>query len=215
MNNAQTFVSYDATEEKLNVITHGVGCLMAIIASITLLAQSINYPLTQWLSLWVYSASLILMLASSTLYHWSKTEQKRHWYKKLDHIAIYYLIAGTYTPFLSINIPTTKAHYLLIALWIIAAIGTIFKLGFAHRFEKISLIAYLLMGWFAVLMIDDMQRYLPSGCLKLLVIGGLAYTIGAIFYALKRIKYTHVIWHFFVLLGAGAHFLAVFLYAKP
>ncbi|WP_343595343.1 hemolysin III family protein [Acinetobacter sp.] len=212
---ATTLASYDATEEKLNVLTHGLGCLIAVVASIFLLAQSISLPLGQWLSLWVYGVSLILMLASSTLYHWSKTEQKRHWYKKLDHIAIYYLIAGTYTPFLSINIPTAKAHYLLIALWSIAAIGTIFKLGFAHRFEKVSLIAYLLMGWFAVLMIDDMQRYLASDCLKLLVIGGLAYTIGAIFYALKKIKYTHVIWHVFVLIGAAAHFLAVFLYAKP
>lgn len=215
MKTTTTLASYDATEEKLNVLTHGLGCLIAVVASIFLLAQSISLPLGQWLSLWVYGASLILMLASSTLYHWSKTEQKRHWYKKLDHIAIYYLIAGTYTPFLSINIPTAKAHYLLIALWSIAAIGTIFKLGFAHRFEKVSLIAYLLMGWFAVLMIDDMQRYLASGCLKLLVIGGLAYTIGAIFYALKKIKYTHVIWHVFVLIGAAAHFLAVFLYAKP
>ncbi|MEB3753665.1 PAQR family membrane homeostasis protein TrhA [Acinetobacter sp. MD2(2019)] len=205
-------ISYDATEEHLNVISHGFGALIALIASIVLLTQTAQLALPQWLGIWVYCASLILMLSSSTLYHWSKTEQKRHWYKKLDHIAIYYLIAGTYTPFLSIQIPTAKAHYLLIALWLIAAIGTIFKLGFAHRFGKFSLAAYLLMGWFAILMMDDMRHYLATGCLRLLVIGGLFYSIGAIFYALKNIRYTHAIWHIFVLLGAGAHFLAIFWY---
>ena len=139
-------------------------------------------------------------------------KKKRQWYKKLDHTAIYYLIAGTYTPFLAIAIPTAKAHYLLIALWVIAAIGTLFKLIFIHRFEKISLIAYLVMGWLAVLVMDDMQQYLKPEALKLLVIGGLAYTIGALFYALKRVRYTHAIWHIFVLVGAGSHFLAIYLY---
>ncbi|MEB3767991.1 PAQR family membrane homeostasis protein TrhA [Acinetobacter sp. MD2] len=210
MENHALPISYDATEEKLNVFTHGLGAIIAVIASIMLLVKTAQFPTFTWLSLWIYSASLILMLASSTLYHAAKTEKKRHWYKKLDHIAIYYLIAGTYTPLLVIQIPTTKAHYLLIALWAIAAIGTIFKLGLVHRFEKLSLIAYLIMGWFAILMIDDMQRYLSSACLKLLVIGGLAYTLGAVFYALKSVKYSHAIWHIFVLLGAGAHFLAIY-----
>ena len=106
----------------------------------------------------------------------------------------------------------TKAHYLLIALWIIAIIGTLFKLVFIHRFQKISLAAYLLMGWLAVLVIDDMQRYLSSNALWFLVAGGLAYTIGTLFYALKKVKYTHAIWHLFVLLGAGLHFLAIYYY---
>ncbi|MGE8551336.1 MAG: PAQR family membrane homeostasis protein TrhA, partial [Acinetobacter calcoaceticus] len=136
----------------------------------------------------------------------------RYWYKKLDHTAIYYLIAGTYTPFLSIAIPTTKAHYLLIALWAIAAIGTLFKLVFIHRFQKISLLAYILMGWLAVFVMDDMRTYLSKDALIFLIIGGLAYTVGALFYALKKVRYTHAIWHIFVLLGAGAHFLAIYWY---
>ncbi|MBV7619412.1 hemolysin III family protein, partial [Escherichia coli] len=101
--------------------------------------------------------------------------------------AIYYLIAGTYTPFLSIAIPTAKAQYLLIALWIIALIGTVFKLVFINRFQKISLIAYLVMGWLALLVIDDMQRFLSPPALTFLLIGGISYTIGALFYALKRV----------------------------
>ncbi|MFX6610636.1 hemolysin III family protein, partial [Acinetobacter baumannii] len=128
------------------------------------------------------------------------------------HTAIYYLIAGTYTPFLSIAIPTQKAHILLIALWSIAAIGTLFKLVFIHRFQKISLLAYVLMGWLAVFVMDDMRTYLSKDTLMLLITGGLAYTVGALFYALKKVRYTHAIWHIFVLLGAGAHFLAIYWY---
>ncbi|MHA3057555.1 PAQR family membrane homeostasis protein TrhA [Acinetobacter sp. ANC 4641] len=205
--------NYDSSEEHFNVLTHGIGAVIALIASVLLLYKSAFLSMDKWFSLWIYAFSLILMLTCSTLYHWAKTEAKRHWYKKLDHTAIYYLIAGTYTPFLYLNIPTAKAHYLLIALWGIAAIGTVFKLCLAHRFNKLSLIAYLLMGWFAVLMMDDMQHYLPHGCLTLLITGGLAYTVGALFYALKKVRYTHVIWHIFVLIGAGSHFLAVYLYA--
>lgn len=205
--------NYDSSEEHLNVLTHGAGAVIAILASTLLLYKSAFLSMDKWFSLWIYAFSLILMLVCSTLYHWAKTAAKRHWYKKLDHTAIYYLIAGTYTPFLYLNIPTAKAHYLLIALWTIAAIGTVFKLCLAHRFNKVSLIAYLLMGWFAVLMMDDMQRYLPHGCLMLLITGGLAYTVGALFYALKKVRYTHAIWHIFVLIGAGSHFLAVYLYA--
>ena len=122
------------------------------------------------------------------------------------------MIAGTYTPFLSIAIPTEKAHNLLIALWVIALLGTLFKLIFIHRFQKVSLIAYLVMGWLAVLLVNDMQRYLSSDALFWLVFGGLAYTVGALFYALKRVRYTHAIWHVFVLIGAGSHFLAIYLY---
>jgi hemolysin III len=156
--------------------------------------------------------SLILLFAASSLYHYAESPQRRGWYKKLDHTAIYYLIAGTYTPFLSIALPTAKAQYLLIALWVIAVIGTLFKLVFIHRFQKISLIAYLVMGWLALLVMDDMQRFLSDQALTYLIIGGVAYTIGALFYALKRVRYTHAIWHVFVLIGAGSHFLAICLY---
>jgi hemolysin III len=155
---------------------------------------------------------MVLLFSASMLYHMATAADRRYFYKKLDHTAIYYLIAGTYTPFLSIAIPTPKAQYLLIALWIIALIGTLFKLVFINRFHKISLIAYLVMGWLAVLVMDDMQAYLSSQALTFLLIGGLAYTVGALFYALKRVRYTHAIWHVFVLIGAGAHFLSIYLY---
>ncbi|EXB25290.1 MULTISPECIES: PAQR family membrane homeostasis protein TrhA [Acinetobacter] len=210
--NSKTLLDYDPKEELINAYSHGLGAVLALIASIFLIVKGHALPLGQWMSLWVYGFSLVLLLSSSMLYHFAVDERKRYWYKKLDHTAIYYLIAGTYTPFLSIAIPTAKAHYLLIALWIIALIGTLFKLVFIHRFQKISLAAYLLMGWLAILVMDDMQRYLSKDAIQLLIAGGLAYTIGTLFYALKKVRYTHAIWHVFVLLGAGLHFLAIYCY---
>ena len=205
-------LDYDPQEELINAYSHGLGAVLALIAAIFLIVKGYGLALGQWISLWVYGLSLVLLLSSSMLYHFAQDERKRYWYKKLDHTAIYYLIAGTYTPFLSIGIPTAKAHYLLIGLWIIALIGTLFKLVFIHRFQKISLAAYLVMGWLAVLVMDDMQRYLSKDAIQLLIAGGLAYTVGTLFYALKNVRYTHAIWHVFVLLGAGLHFLAIYCY---
>ena len=209
---ADLIKNYDPKEENLNVWSHAIGAGLALIASILMLIKGSHLPMLEWLGLWVYGLSMVLLFSASTLYHMSKTEQRRFWYKKLDHTAIYYLIAGTYTPFLAIALPTDKAKMLLVALWIIALIGTAFKLIFIHRFQKISLIAYLVMGWLALLVMDDMQQFLSQECLTLLIAGGLAYTVGALFYALKRVRYTHAIWHFFVLLGAGLQFLAIYLY---
>ena len=205
-------LDYDPQEELINAYSHGLGAVLAFIAVIFLIVKGYGLPLGQWISLWVYGLSLVLLLSSSMLYHFAQDERKRYWYKKLDHTAIYYLIAGTYTPFLSIAIPTAKAHHLLIALWVIALIETLFKLVFIHRFQKVSLAAYLVMGWLAVLVMDDMQRYLSKDAIQLLIAGGLAYTVGTLFYALKNVRYTHAIWHVFVLLGAGLHFLAIYCY---
>jgi len=209
---APPVVNYDPVEERINFISHAIGAALALIAGILLIIKGSYLETAQWIGLWVYALSLFLLFAASSLYHFAESPELRGWYKKLDHTAIYYLIAGTYTPFLSIALPTQKAHYLLIALWVIALIGTLFKLVFIHRFEKISLIAYLLMGWLAVLVMDDMQRFLSKPALTFLIIGGLSYTIGALFYALKKVRYTHAIWHIFVLIGAGSHFLSIYLY---
>ena len=210
--NANFLTNYDPKEELINAYSHGIGAALALIASVFLIIKGYGLPFGQWMSLWVYGFSLVLLLSSSMLYHFPQDGMKPYWYKKLDHTAIYYLIAGTYTPFLSIAIPTAKAHYLLIALWIIALIGTVFKLILIHRFQKVSLAAYIIMGWLAVLVMDDMQRYLSKEAIQLLIAGGLAYTVGTLFYALKKVRYTHAIWHVFVLIGAGLHFLAIYCY---
>ncbi|WP_445116656.1 PAQR family membrane homeostasis protein TrhA [Acinetobacter sp. WZC-1] len=204
--------SYDPLEEQINAYSHACGAVLAVIGTIFMLIKGNGLPSWQFTGLVIYGLSMIMLFTSSAIYHFAVDPAKRNWYKKLDHTAIYYLIAGTYTPFLAIAIPTAKAHGLLIALWVIAAIGTLFKLVFIHRFQKISLLAYLIMGWLALLVMDDMQRFLRPEAIQLLIVGGLAYTIGALFYALKRVRYTHAIWHIFVLIGAGSHFLAIYLY---
>ena len=209
---ADLIKNYDPKEENLNIWSHALGAILAVIGCILMLMKASYLSFGPWLGLLVYGLSMILLFSASTLYHMAKTQERRFWYKKLDHTAIYYLIAGTYTPFLAIALPTDKAKVLLVALWMIALVGTAFKLIFIHRFQKVSLVAYLTMGWLALLVMDDMQRYLSVECLRLLIAGGLAYTVGALFYALKRVRYTHAIWHFFVLLGAGLQFLAIYLY---
>lgn len=212
INNAPLVPDYDPLEERLNFLSHGAGAALALIAGIFLIIKGAYLPAGQWFGLWVYVLSMVLLFSASALYHMAVTADRRYFYKKLDHTAIYYLIAGTYTPFLSIALPTAKAHYLLIALWVIAIIGTLFKLIFIHSFQKISLFAYLAMGWLALLVIDDMQRFLSAQALTWLIAGGISYTVGALFYALKRVRYAHAIWHIFVLIGAGSHFLAIYLY---
>jgi hemolysin III len=212
INNAPLVPDYDPLEERLNFLSHGAGAALALIAGIFLIIKGAYLPAGQWFGLWVYALSMVLLFSASALYHMAVTADRRYFYKKLDHTAIYYLIAGTYTPFLSIALPTAKAHYLLIALWVIAIIGTLFKLIFIHSFQKISLFAYLAMGWLALLVIDDMQRFLSAQALTFLIAGGISYTVGALFYALKKVRYAHAIWHLFVLIGAGLHFLAIYLY---
>ncbi|MEG0483363.1 MAG: hemolysin III family protein, partial [Acinetobacter sp.] len=138
MSTDQLIHIYAPLEERINALSHAFGAILAAIATIFMLIKGSYLNDWQFFGLVIYGLSMILLFASSAVYHFSVDEKKRQWYKKLDHTAIYYLIAGTYTPFLAIAIPTAKAHYLLIALWLIAAIGTLFKLIFIHRFEKIS-----------------------------------------------------------------------------
>ena len=134
MSNAPLLQDYDAIEERINYISHGVGAALSVIAGILLVIKGSYLSTGQWIGLWVYALSMILLFSASMLYHMATTADRRYFYKKIDHTAIYYLIAGTYTPFLAIAIPTAKAQYLLIALWIIAVLGTLFKFIFINFF---------------------------------------------------------------------------------
>jgi hemolysin III len=207
----QDIVDYHPHEERLNALTHGLAAFAAVIATVLLCIEAYALSLGAGFTMLVYGLSMVLLFSASTLYHGATTMEHRAWLKKLDHTAIYYLIAGTYTPFLALYIPTPKAKTLLVALWSIAFLGTLFKLYFIERFKALSLIAYLAMGWLAVLVIDDMRTYLNTLSLQLLILGGIFYTVGTIFYAMKKYTYTHVIWHLFVILGALAHFFAIWV----
>ncbi|PRD15628.1 PAQR family membrane homeostasis protein TrhA [Pantoea coffeiphila] len=205
---------YSLAEEIANSISHGVGCLFGIIGLVLLLTQAIEsragaLAITSYS---LYGGSMILLFLASTLYHAIPHQRAKYWLKKLDHSAIYLLIAGTYTPFLLVGLKSSLAHGLMVVIWSLALAGIVFKLAFAHRFEALSLVTYLLMGWLSLIVIYQMVTKLPAGSVWLLAAGGVIYSLGVIFYVAKRIPYNHAIWHGFVLGGSLCHFFAIYLY---
>ncbi|XID74428.1 hemolysin III family protein [Alkanindiges sp. WGS2144] len=216
MNQPDLHIAYDSKEERINALTHALGALLALIAGILLLKKGLGSLTTaQSTGLIIYSLSMVILFLASTLYHGIQSAKARTFLKQLDHSAIYLLIAGTYTPFLTISLHGLKAQILLWTLWGLAALGIVFKLFFIHQFPRVSLAAYLIMGWLALLVLPDIYHALPRAGLYWLIAGGLSYTLGTVFYAAKRYPYTHAIWHLFVLMGAACHCLAIYFYVLP
>lgn len=213
-NNTLLAKGYSLAEEIANSISHGVGCLLGIIGLVLLLDQAIDARASALAitSYSVYGGSMILLFLASTLYHAIPHPRAKYWLKKLDHCAIYLLIAGTYTPFLLVGLKSPLAHWLMVVIWSLALIGVVFKLLFAHRFEAMSLITYMLMGWLSLIVIYQLAMTLSAGGVWLLAAGGIIYSLGVIFYASNRIPYNHAIWHGFVLGGSLCHFMAIYFY---
>jgi hemolysin III len=199
-------------EERLNALTHGVGALMGIAALVLLVV--FNTGKTDWslFSVIVYGLSIIILFSSSTLYHAVQSEKQKHYFRIIDHISIYLLIAGTYTPVALIALEQSKGWPIFWVVWGIAFLGLVLKIFFTGRFEIFSVMLYLIMGWLIVMDFTTLSEYIGSDGTLLLFAGGLFYTLGIIFYAVHRIPYNHVIWHLFVLGGAICHFLLVFFY---
>ncbi|CRG52420.1 PAQR family membrane homeostasis protein TrhA [Yersinia wautersii] len=206
--------AYPWAEELVNSISHGIGVVFGIVGLVLLLVQAVNSGAdTKALTSYsLYGGSIILLFLASTLYHAIPHRRAKLWLQKVDHCAIYILIAGTYTPFLLVGLDSPLARGLMAVIWGLALIGVIFKLAFAHRFEVLSLVTYLTMGWLSLIVIYQLAVKLEIGGLALLAIGGLLYTVGVIFYASKRIRFGHAIWHGFVLGGSVCHFMAIYLY---
>lgn len=206
---------YCPKEELFNIITHIAGVIFAIVALVFMIIKalkpSIDLSATQITSICIFGSTLILMFLGSTLYHAFSNTPAKFALKRLDHSAIFALIAGTYSPILLIGIGTTQAWILFWILWTIAFFGIIMKLFFVNRFKKLSLILYLGMGWLSVLIIKDLY-FTNKDALLWIAIGGLLYTIGTIFYVAKRYKYTHAIWHMFVLSAAICQTCAIWFY---
>ncbi|MBP2847204.1 hemolysin III family protein [Dickeya oryzae] len=205
---------YTLAEEIANSISHGIGCVFGIVGLVLLLVQAVNNSATSLAitSYSLYGGSLILLFLASTLYHAIPHQRAKRWLQIFDHCAIYLLIAGTYTPFLLVGLDSPLARGLMIAIWSLALLGVIFKLAFAHRFEVLSLITYLVMGWLSLIVVYQLAMKLSIGGVTLLAIGGAIYTLGVVFYVCKRIPFNHAIWHGFVLGGSVCHFLAIYLY---
>ncbi|MDD5359351.1 MAG: hemolysin III family protein [Sulfurovaceae bacterium] len=206
---------YGPKEELLNILTHIIGIIFAIVALVFMIIKAletdINLNGAQIASVCIFGSTLILMFLGSTLYHSFSNTPAKFALKRLDHSAIFALIAGTYSPILLIGIGTTQAWVLFWILWTIALFGIIMKLFFVDKFKKLSLILYLGMGWLSVLIIKDLY-FTNKNALLWIAIGGLLYTIGTIFYVAKRYKYTHAIWHIFVLSAAICQTCAIWFY---
>ncbi|MCW7554260.1 hemolysin III family protein [Endozoicomonas gorgoniicola] len=208
--------AYSLGEEIANSVTHGIGAMLSV-AGLTLLVTyaAIQGDIWRVVSFSIYGGSMILLFLMSTLYHSFQNEKVKQVFKLLDHCAIYLLIAGTYTPFLLVTLRGTTGWILFAIIWLLAFTGIIFKLAFRHRFKKLSLLTYVAMGWLALFVGQELARSLSAGGMAWLISGGLAYTLGVIFYVWKKLPYNHAIWHLFVLAGSLCHYTTIFVYVLP
>ena len=197
-------------EKKLNFITHGVGLVLSVIGLFYLVEKSILYPKSfNLISSLVYGISLIVMYTSSTLYHYYIDSRYSRILQKIDHISIYLLIAGSYTPGLLLKLKYSLGFEILIIIWLLAFVGIIHKIFFFNYLKKASLIIYLFMGWLIVIDFNAVLESFSSNSIFFMVLGGLLYTIGTFFYSLDKLKYNHVIWHLFVLGGSACHYILI------
>ena len=207
---------YSIGEEIAHAVTHGVGIPLSIAGLVLLVTFSALYG-NAWhvVSSAIYGSTLVLLYTASTLYHGIPHERAKPILQKLDHAAIFLLIAGTYTPFTLVTLNGAWGWTLFGMVWGLAIIGTWIELWGSKRLQRWSLALYLLMGWLVVIAFKPLVGNLASGGLAFLVGGGLAYTLGAAFYAWERLQWNHAIWHLFVLAGSVLHFMAVFFYVIP
>jgi hemolysin III len=202
---------YSTTEEKLNVLSHGFGLVLSVIAFPFLILKSIEFTgFWKPISFIIYGLSLIILYAASTFYHAAKNPKKRRRLNIFDHSAIYVLIAGSYSPFCIVGLDSNLGWYMFLFVWLFALTGVVLKLFFTGRFDKISTAMYLLMGWQVLFFIKPLMQSLTPEGLQFLIVGGVFYSIGAILYSIKKIPYNHFIFHVFVLLGSLSHFIAIY-----
>lgn len=201
------------SEEIANALTHAIGIILCIIGAIALLIKAYpSHDLWQIYTAYIFSGSLLLLYLASTLYHAFSNPKLKGLFQVIDHSAIFVLIAGTYTPFLLVGLRDEIHISFIIIMWSIAALGIIYKLFIIKKYKLVSTLIYLAMGWMALVKIGTFYRYLPVQALIWILVGGLFYSIGTIFYSKENIPYHHAIWHLFVLCGSVSHFIAIYLY---
>jgi hemolysin III len=207
---------YSPIEEKINIISHAVGFILSIIALVLLVRHATRHgDVWHIVSFSIFGASLIILYAASSFYHSAKKSELRNRLNIIDHASIYVLIAGTYTPFTLVTLKGTIGWVIFGISWGLALTGIILKLFFTGKYNLMSTIMYVLMGWVIVFAIKPLMNNLPLEGLRWLVAGGISYTIGAILYGIKKIKFNHAIFHMFVLMGSFCHFMSVFFYVLP
>ncbi len=206
---------YSLGEEIANSVTHGVGGLLAL-GGLAVLTTFAALRGSAWhvVTCSVFGATLVLLYTVSTLYHGIQHPRAKAVFRVLDHSAIFLLIAGTYTPFTLVNLRGAWGWSLFGVVWGLAVLGIVFQIGMLRR-PVTSVLLYLAMGWTVLIAVKPLLGSMAAGGLALLVSGGLAYTVGVVFYAWRRLPYGHAVWHLFVLAGSALHFLAVLFYVVP
>ena len=204
--------------EKLNSITHLVGAVLALVGFGVLLTISIqeHNPLLI-ISFTIFGFTLILLYTMSTLYHSFHPPKLKKIFQKLDHISIYLLIAGTYTPYMLISLREHNGLIMLMLIWLLAVIGLLLDIFIPKRIEWLQVFIYLVMGWICTLNYSDLLAAIPTTGVIWLTIGGIAYTVGIVFYvldSLKKLRHAHGIWHLFVLTGSICHFISIVTYVR-
>lgn len=208
---------YTVGEEIANAVTHGVAALLSIAGLAVLVAFAVLYSGSPKVvaAVSIFGASMVFLYTASTLYHSIPNPRAKKVLQYLDHSMIYVLIAGSYTPFCLITLQGYTGIALLCAVWLIAIAGISLQAVLLHKADWINCLLYLSMGWLAVFVIDPLVSTLDSTGLALLVAGGLAYTVGVVFYIFERIPFSHTIWHTFVFAGTTLQFFSVLFYVIP
>ena len=207
---------YSPREEMTNIISHAVGLVLSIVALLLMLIRASESGNTLHIvSAAIFGASLIALYAASTLYHSAKDPKVRSRLRINDHATIYILIAGTYTPFTLITLNGWVGWTIFSVSWGMAIAGVVLKLFFTGKYNALSTLMYIFMGWIIIFAVKPLINSLSSEGLYWLVAGGVAYTTGAVIYSIKKIKFNHAIFHLFVLLGSTCHFISVYFYVLP
>ena len=194
------------------MLTHFSGFIMSLIGIPFLFYFDNEITVLSTLSIILFSFGLLAVYSTSTLYHFILNSELKKRFKVLDHMSIYYLILGSYAPVCLITLYDYSGIGIFIAVLILSIIGTIKKLFFTGKYEFISLLLYLAMGWLIIFDINSLFRLIDSNAKLLLILGGVSYTFGVLFYAFSNIKYFHSIWHLFVLTGSILHYFMILIY---
>lgn len=210
-------VTWTSIEDEIaNGITHGIGLMLAVGGLCSLVVLTVyRGDLSHIVGCTVFGVSLVTLYGASTLYHVVRQPRLKKTLQIVDHIAIFLLIAGTYTPFTLVNLHGFWSWTLFGLVWSIATLGIIAKIRWGDRWRWLSLAAYLGMGWCCLIAAKPLIESVPQGALLWLFAGGMAYTVGVIFYALDHKRFFHAIWHLFVMAGSICHFVAVLFYVVP
>ncbi|OQY34338.1 MAG: DNA-binding protein [Spirochaetaceae bacterium 4572_59] len=199
-------------EERMNSLTHAIAAVLSLLGLVVLLIRTVPSGNPRFIiAALVFGLTMILMYSSSSIYHIIQPSNLKRALRIMDHVNIYLLIAGTYTP-ICLGMNNSSGHVLLLLVWTVAVLGIIFKLVFWGKVKPLHTIIYILMGWLVVFFFEDLKESIPADFLPWIFSGGIAYTLGTVFYAMKKMPYYHAVWHCFVIAGSACFYFGIYLH---